>query len=83
MIGAAECGLLVPPGDPHAMASAVTTLIEDPATALAIVRRARHKVAMYTWPRVREAWARIYERNVNWETGVVAPKAPIATAHVE
>jgi glycosyltransferase involved in cell wall biosynthesis len=59
-----DSGLIVPSGDPAAMAAAVTALLEDPASALAMVRRARQRVDAYTWPNVRGAWAATYESGV-------------------
>ena len=55
-----ETGSLVPPGDPAALAKAVTTLLEEPERAVGMARRARHKVEKYTWPHVRDLWARVY-----------------------
>ena len=60
MVRDGETGLLVPPGDPAAMAKAVTSLLENPDRALLIARRARQEVEKYTWPRVRDAWAAVY-----------------------
>lgn len=60
MVRDGETGLLVPPGDPAAMAKAVTTLLEDPERARLIGQRARHEVERYTWSRVREEWAAVY-----------------------
>ncbi|HEV3215245.1 MAG TPA: glycosyltransferase family 4 protein [Vicinamibacterales bacterium] len=59
-----DSGLIVPCGDPAAIAAAVAALLEDPDSALAMVRRARQKVDAYTWPYVREAWAATYESGV-------------------
>lgn len=53
-------GLVVPPGDPAAMAKAVADLLENPDRALRITRRAREEVEKYTWSQVREAWAAVY-----------------------
>lgn len=55
-----ETGLVVPPGDPAAIAKAVTALLEDPERAGQMARRARHEVERHTWARVREAWAAVY-----------------------
>lgn len=55
-----ETGLLVPQGDPEAMAAAVADLLADEARALRMARRARHEVEQYTWPHVRGAWAKVY-----------------------
>ena len=55
-----ETGLVVPPGDPSAMAKAVTTLVEHPERALRMARSARDRVEEYGWPRVRDQWAAVY-----------------------
>jgi glycosyltransferase involved in cell wall biosynthesis len=60
MVRDGETGLLVPAGDPAAMAKAVATLLENPARAVLIARSARQEVDNYTWARVREAWAAVY-----------------------
>jgi len=60
MVQDGETGLIVPSGDPAAMAKAVIGLLENPDRALLIARRARREVEKYTWPQVREAWAAIY-----------------------
>ena len=60
-----ETGLIVPPGDPPAMAKAVASLLEHPEHALRMARTARVQVEAYSWPRVRQQWAALY-------TGAVA-----------
>lgn len=60
MVRDGETGLLVPPGDPAAMASAVGSLLDNPDRALFISRRAREEVEKYTWSQVREEWAAVY-----------------------
>lgn len=60
MLRHGEAGVLVPPSNPAAMAEAVAALIEDPARAMAIARRARGEVERYTWPRIREQWIEVY-----------------------
>lgn len=60
MVRDGETGLIVPKGDPAAMAKAVKSLLEDPQHALRIARRARQEVEKYTWPQVREDWAELY-----------------------
>jgi glycosyltransferase involved in cell wall biosynthesis len=57
-----ETGLLVPPGDPAAMAKAVIALLENPAGARRMARRARARVEEHGWPRVRERWLDAYAR---------------------
>lgn len=60
MVRDGETGLIVPSGDPVAMAKAVTTLLENPDRALLIARRAREEAEKYTWSQVREEWAAAY-----------------------
>jgi glycosyltransferase involved in cell wall biosynthesis len=52
-----DCGRIVPSGDPAAMADAVAALVERPAVAVRMTRRARRKIAAHTWSAVRGAWA--------------------------
>jgi starch synthase len=60
MVTDGESGVLIPPDDPAAMAKAVIALLDDPDAAHAMARQARDEVLRYTWPRVREQWARVY-----------------------
>lgn len=62
MVRDGETGLVVPPGDPVALANAVARLLEHPDCARLVVRQARQEVDTYTWPRVRNAWAAVYEK---------------------
>lgn len=55
-----ETGLLVPQGDPAAMAAAVGTLLEDPERARLMARLARQELRRFTWPQVRAEWAAVY-----------------------
>lgn len=55
-----QTGLLVPPGDPLAVAKAVTTMLEEPERAVGMARQARLEVEKYTWPHVRDLWADAY-----------------------
>ena len=80
MVAFGDTGLLVPPNDPPALAAAVTELLEDPARARSMARRARQEVERYTWPRVRDAWADIYD--VGWTDRQSAPSGSIG-AEVE
>jgi glycosyltransferase involved in cell wall biosynthesis len=60
MLGHGTRGVLVPPRSPEALAKAVMRLLEGGAAHLPMVRRARREVERYSWPHVREAWARAY-----------------------
>ena len=55
-----DTGLLVPPFDPGAIASAVEWLLAHPDRAGDFAQRAHASTARYTWPAVREAWAAMY-----------------------
>jgi glycosyltransferase involved in cell wall biosynthesis len=80
MVSAGDTGLLVPPNDPPALAAAVTELLEHPEWARWMARRARRQVERYTWPRVREAWARTYAPGIG---GWHAASSSIETTRVE
>ena len=57
-----ETGLLVPPGDDTAMASAALRLLEEPGLALKLARAARAScLENFTWPAVQDAWVRVYK----------------------
>jgi glycosyltransferase involved in cell wall biosynthesis len=57
------CGLLVPPGDPAALASAVQVLLDDPEGAREIGRRGRAAVlAKYNWDLEARELLALYER---------------------
>lgn len=62
-----ETGLIVPPGNPHAMADAIVRLIRDPQQAVAMTRRARQETERYTWAHVRQEWAAVYSGPGAWE----------------
>jgi glycosyltransferase involved in cell wall biosynthesis len=55
-------GVLVPPGDPAALAAAITGLARDPALARRLgdagYRRATDE---FSWPAIVSRWARVYE----------------------
>jgi len=53
-------GLLVPPGDPAALAAAVERLLRDPSLARDIVRKAEHRVQRFTAARMAEAVRSVY-----------------------
>lgn len=60
MVRHGETGLLVPSGDPGALADAIAALWRDPDWARRMARRAREEAAKYTWPVCRHRWAEIY-----------------------
>jgi phosphatidylinositol alpha-mannosyltransferase len=58
-----ETGVLVPPGDPHALAEALVGLLEDEPRRAALgaaARRLAHE--RYAWPDIARRFAAIYER---------------------
>jgi glycosyltransferase involved in cell wall biosynthesis len=60
MVRDGETGLIVPAGDPAAMAKAVAGLLEQPERARAMARRAQQEIERYTWSRVRDEWSAVY-----------------------
>lgn len=60
MVKDGETGLLVPPGDPGALADAIGALWRDSDRARQMARRARHEVAQHTWSAVCARWAEAY-----------------------
>jgi phenylacetate-CoA ligase len=57
-----ETGLLVPPGEPAAMARAVIALLENPDGARRMARRARARAGEHGWGQVRDRWLDAYAR---------------------
>lgn len=58
-----ETGLLVPPGDPAALATALLRLADDPALAAALAERGyRHLQEQFSWDSIVERWEAIYRR---------------------
>lgn len=58
-------GMLVPPRDPRALAKAVTTLLDDPGHAAALVHAARRVIeARYVWPVAARATEKVYAEAV-------------------
>jgi len=55
-------GVLVPPGDPVALARALDRLLADPDERVRLADAGRHEAARYAWPRVAERVLAVYER---------------------
>jgi glycosyltransferase involved in cell wall biosynthesis len=57
-----DCGVLVPPRDPRALADAVTSLIDDPSSALEIGRKAKDSVEArnLTWEQAGARYGALY-----------------------
>jgi glycosyltransferase involved in cell wall biosynthesis len=65
VMGVGRGGLLVPRDDPDALAKAVATLLEQPERRRELGTRARPLIeAAFSWPRVAERTARIYQEVV-------------------
>lgn len=54
-------GLLVPPGDPHALAAAIRRLVADPASARAMAERGRVRSRDFTAERMVRAALAVYD----------------------
>jgi phosphatidylinositol alpha-mannosyltransferase len=55
-------GLLVPPGDPRALASAVRRVLDEPALASGLARAGRERARSFSWDAVAPRLEAIYER---------------------
>lgn len=67
--------LLVPPGNPRAMADAVERLLSDPALTATMILNGLVLVQRFSWPSVRGLWLRAY-RDLTF-----AAKSQIGDAH--
>lgn len=58
-----QCGLVVPPNDPRAVARAIQTLVDDPSRAEAMGRRGRELIEReYNWETESQRLLALYER---------------------
>ena len=53
-------GLLVPPGDPGALAAAISRVLAEPSTAARLAAAARQTAQRYTWPALARQVAAAY-----------------------
>jgi glycosyltransferase involved in cell wall biosynthesis len=61
MVRDGDTGLVVPAGEPAAMAAAVERLLEQPEATRAMTARAWREASSYTWPEVRDRWQKLYD----------------------
>ena len=57
-------GILVPPGEPDALASALDQMLKDPGAAISMGVAGRERARRYDWPQVAAAVEKVYERAV-------------------
>ena len=68
--------LLVPPQDPEAMASAVVSILVQPARAEALRQAGLSHVAEYSWPHVRGRWLEVYSHAAAAAGASDRPRSP-------
>lgn len=61
LVGNGEDAILVPPGDPAAMAFAVTTLLGEPEKMEKLVHSGRSSAERFSWRQVKPLWLSIYQ----------------------
>jgi glycosyltransferase involved in cell wall biosynthesis len=60
-----ESGLLVPPGDPEALAGAIRALARDPALAARLGEGGRERLrAHFSWDAIIRRWEKLYREVV-------------------
>jgi glycosyltransferase involved in cell wall biosynthesis len=55
-----DCGILVPPRDPMALAKAMNALLADSPRRKELGRLARERAALYSWDNVAELQEKVY-----------------------
>jgi glycosyltransferase involved in cell wall biosynthesis len=74
MVQDGKHALLVPPGDPQAMANAVCELLQDPSRTRELTRAGRDCAEQYAWANVRPQWLGTYARaRASRMRGIAAP----------
>ncbi len=72
-----ETGLLVPPGDPSALASAIGRALDDPDLRSRLADAARRRVLdRFTWRKTAEGTVEQYRMLLERNSGVVSPRIP-------
>ncbi len=61
VLGEGEYGLLVPPGDPRALASGLVEVVADPHRRAVMAARASRAVGRYDWSRVTGKVLEVYQ----------------------
>jgi len=64
LIDANRTGVLVPPGNPHALAAAILSIVDDPVRAAALGAAARLAMARFNVDRMVAAYERLYVEGV-------------------
>lgn len=77
IVTTADCGLVVDPHDPDAIARAIERLLDDPAQAEAMGRRGREAVqTRFNWMTERKKLLHLYERLIGLPSSVTPSSAP-------
>jgi glycosyltransferase involved in cell wall biosynthesis len=69
-------GLLVPPGDPPALAVALTRLLADAELRRALGTRGRQKAAAYDWARIADEVLAFYDETIEAQLAVADVATP-------
>lgn len=61
---AGQDGVLVPPGEPDALAEALTQVLDDPSRRAELIESGTHRAAMFSMERLAERYVELYHRCV-------------------